>query len=357
MTGFILLLLAFNIDDNAELEQLVASHQSARDSIVSLHCHVEQVASEQASPLTLTGTFWKNQNGYRLKVERPASSTFSDRKSDSSFMNGQLQQYVTRQRPQGSSNALIKWKKLSTPEFGHPYFFGLLSFIGAGDLGPYRLEQLLENKAFTLAGVKKTQSKHGDVVSLKLTHAGGFFELQFAVKYNCMTSAATYSTMNGKIVSYHTVESFSQIAPGIYFPTEVLMRNEMEGKTRETLTTKIKVISVNKPIPDAQLQLTIPHGTMCEDNIRKEKYQVDAQGNRIGSLLNAQGKPLPTGVKTPGQASNSSDDAMPTTSSTNQPIGQTTEESGSWFPWIGLGSMLLLITTAILMLRQKLQAE
>ncbi len=341
--------------DDISIDRLVARHKSTRDSIISIHCQVEQIASEKASPLTLSGSFWKNVNGYRLKVERPPGSSFQDKKVDSSFLKGHFQQFVTRSRAQGTSNVLLKLNKKSFQDLGNPYFFGLLTFIGPNDLGPYYFEELVANPALKPAKVGVANSKHGEVVVVKLVHGAGYFELQFAEKYNYMVSAVTYNIMNNKIVSYHTVETFVQIAPGIYFPAEVLLRNEIDGKIRETVTTKIKVISVNQLIPDAQLQLVIPYGTICEDLINKQKYQVDAQGLRYGPLLDVQGKPLAAHSTTSKSVSSNNDsDLFPIIRNTQTAYtGQSKSEPFNWYALAAIISIILLIVAALLAVKRR----
>lgn len=188
-------------EDKALLERLVQNHRAARESITSLHCSITQTASDPMSPFTLQATFWKNLQGHRISVIRSPDTKFHERTSDTSFNASTAMQLLNRKRGAGMETVLIKYTRPTRHVFGDPYFFGLMTFTGATDLGPYFLEDLLENKAISVSSVESDKSAGHEVIRLKLTHKLGYFLLTFDEKVNYLATSAVYSINNDKLRS------------------------------------------------------------------------------------------------------------------------------------------------------------
>jgi hypothetical protein len=331
-------------DEKKQLQDLVTAHRAARDSVVTIAGNIQQQTEERASPLNLTGTFWKNSDGYRVRVERQPDSTFRDRMVDSLYLRGQFQQVIRRSRGSGEETILLKQEKKSILDFGNPWLFGLLAFIGPKSIGAYTLEETLENKELTLSSISNETIDGTPAVTIRLKHAAGEFLLRFSAKVNYLTQRVEYSVGSGRIRSVHEVKSFAEPEPGLFFPEKIVMSNYVSGQLRETVTTQIRIISMNQPIPSAVFVSPIPRGTLCHDLINNQLYKVDSQGNRIGPLLDKAGKPL-SSVATPSDAKA---DATPSPVPPPTLLGQTQQESFSWLWLLVAGSIGLLSAAGII---------
>ncbi len=334
-----------SFDEKKLLEHVLMQHGLARESIRSLHCTVEQRSTDVRSPLNLEGTFWKTEQGYRLRVTRSAQGIFPDFMVDATYFQGRFLQLVTRKRPTGIETLLMKLDKRPHQEFGDPWFFGLLSFIGPSSIGPFTLDELLKNKELTVDTIQREQSPDGELVGLKLNHKNGYFLLSFDARSNYLVRHAIYSVNGDKLRSVHTVERFSQAVPGVYFPEEITLKNEINGEVKETVTTRIKVISINQSLGEKALVLDVPAGTRCHDAIRNEIYAVDSNGSQIGPLLDANGKPVSVRKPEP-EGSQNSIKHMP--AQYDGSFAETKQESNAWWNWILMVAVVLLLLVCLL---------
>jgi hypothetical protein len=333
-------------DNKQRLDQLVIAHKSAREALQILHGTIVQKTEEKASPLNLQGSFWKTNEGYRLRVSRPADSTFRDRTVDTLFFQGRFTQLVRRNRSFGEETILVKQDHKAVLNFGNPWLFGLLSFIGPGSIGAFTLEELLANPEFSLASVQESAGKDGRIISVRLVHSRGFFLIDFAEKNNYLANRAEYSIANGKIKSIHTVHGFSQPSSGCYYPENVILENYVDGKLRETVRTFIKITSLDFPNKNSTMRLSIPAGTTCQDILRNEIYKVDGDGNRVGALLDPKNKP----ISSASQPIVSISDAKLNQGNLS-PLGQSVSEPISWVSWILPVSLACLILACVVGLK------
>jgi hypothetical protein len=349
ISSAVVMILSSMPDDKDKLNQLIMLHKSARESITFLHCSVMQETTEKDSPLNLNAIFWKGIQGYRLQVTRSPKGQYPDISTDSSFIGGHFQQLVRRKKGVGDETVLLKLNKRSFQDFGNPWFFGLLTFIGIGEkgIGPYTLEELLENKDLSIDYINEERTLESDGFTLKLRHKNGYFLITFDEKYNYLVRQVIYSIKNDKARSIHNVKKFVQVAPGIYFPVIIELTNEVDGQIKEKVLTTINIISANKPINDEALSFHVPNGIRCFDAIKNESYQVDSNGNRVGPLLDQKGKPITTTSTPPFSDISSARDQIPADYSNVN--GQTKGETYNWLLWASIATILTILILLIYM--------
>ena len=105
--------------------------------------------------------------------------------------------------------------------------------------------------------------------------------------------------MIDKVESYHTshhagkkfeakmvreVESFAEVAPGIFFPQKVKGSGGQNGRTDSTSVTTFSEVVVNQPIPASVFTLRFPPNVAVTDRIAGTTYQADVQGRPTSAV-------------------------------------------------------------------------
>lgn len=280
-------------DQSSELKRYVEMHRTARQSINSLHCIVEMKATELKSPLNLTGTFWKNGSDYRYAMTQHPTSMYADRKQDAVYRDGKLEELVTSRIRNREEIFLIRLERPIYQEFGNPFWWGLMYFSGLGQIGPFTLEEMVADGKFKVDSFKIKQEGKYEKVILKLRHAVGYYEFTMDSQYNYLVTQFVQSVQNDKIKSVHSVSSFEEISPGVYFPVSIQLSNRNNDIEKEKVTTKITIKSGNKPVDMAAIKLNLPATNIkCKDKIRNEFYYVNNHGDKIGPFYDKDWKPI-----------------------------------------------------------------
>ncbi len=81
----------------------------------------------------------------------------------------------------------------------------------------------------------------------------------------------------------YRVTKFAELAPGVWFPEGVRqMIASDKGESQEWISLKLKGLAVDKPIPAALLDTSIPAKAYVHDSVTGKKYRTDTDGKMIG---------------------------------------------------------------------------
>ncbi len=81
----------------------------------------------------------------------------------------------------------------------------------------------------------------------------------------------------------HRVTQFVELAPGVWFPEgvrQVLVPEK--GETQEWVSLKLKGLAIDKPIPAALLDTSIPAKSYVYDSVTDKEYRTGLDGKMIG---------------------------------------------------------------------------
>ena len=98
----------------------------------------------------------------------------------------------------------------------------------------------------------------------------------------------------------HTVESFSEPKPGIFFPK--IVKSRIVDSDRNWIVT-FSNVQVNEPLPDGAFDFRFLPGTIVMDQIQKEVFRANNQGEPVLPALISKGRRLTYGDTLPPRAS------------------------------------------------------
>lgn len=110
------------------------------------------------------------------------------------------------------------------------------------------------------------------------------YTIHFDESWNYIVTAMAIDcriTDQRKVRHQFNVDIVSEIAPGIYIPTNITRETYLSGDLLWFSKVVISNIVVNSPIPQHLLIFKFPHGVEIYDSINSSKYRVDENGNRI----------------------------------------------------------------------------
>lgn len=275
--GFISLIPAAAEDTGVDLKTVLAGHKAAREKLRSAHARVTAVVGHSAADRQRTEVeWWHDGDSCRYTVFCSPESAQSQSKIVVREELGILR---------GNAKRLLREPKLPDPvivaqaSLNDRSVFTTGSIWSAGmfcvnnQFGRYYEDEIVDPNIFTDVTVVRDESLIR--VSAKISH-GHWRDIWFDPKWNYLiTRKADRSLQHpDKIASVTEARTVSEIAPGIFFPTHVIMKNfDLMGET------KIEFLSVNEPVADESLVVRIPENTLVSDVAAGVRYVTDVNGN------------------------------------------------------------------------------
>jgi hypothetical protein len=102
------------------------------------------------------------------------------------------------------------------------------------------------------------------------------------VKTRCVRKDGDHST---EVRNEFVVSSFTEVAPGVYFPERVVSKGVEDGKLVATHTVEFSEVHVNRKYEANSFDLKFPSGVFVTDKINGTLYQVDGNGKPAGSVM------------------------------------------------------------------------
>jgi hypothetical protein len=315
---------------SAGLENVLAAHRSHRDSITTFRGHVkfeQTIAKKPNFEDRFEGDFWISPAKMRMKYVEQGETW------DTLVSHSVRTSIIARPGNEFSGTRLSMTRK----HFHRcdPYVLGLLVTNVPGTIEYCFLEAL------------GTKARRAPTATHELTGGRASVRLDFEFdwtkerlgewnakmwldpQYNYAVFKAQYEgKLDGKTIKRsEEVMAFSEVAPGIMFPTEIAGDSWSDSGRLSSWKCVMTAVRVNEPLPDTAFVQRFPNGLLMVDGIRNSAYRVDGVGQRIGPEKSL-GDSTPPPPLAPSTA-------------TNSDIGGSESEEQS--PWGTIAVMMLLI--------------
>jgi hypothetical protein len=256
-------------------------NRAAIESIRTMECRYERqpwdgTTESQAKKYVFlpSGRFWRSGGDYRI-IEPVVDGTTKDMV----VRNGQ----GLCLRSGGPLAAPILSRETLRPVDGvggDMWQYLLFSHCGWNPPSFYPLTDILDHP-YTL---NRAERAVGGEIYVDLRHAGVkrqefWFDpkVNYLVRKSVLTPAA-----DADLRWEHDVIAFSEAAPGVFVPTTVETRLFIKGNRVAVVRTTLTDLKVNHDLPAAALRVPGVAGRSCLDLDRDSRYEVDADGNRVG---------------------------------------------------------------------------
>jgi hypothetical protein len=304
------------------LDLVSDAHRASRDSVRTLSCRVTSVMKfEEAArpPQLCSGECWYTPDSIRLKTSE------ADGQHDILWTHNIRKSVSTRVRDgrKEVGAQLASFAEMHLHATADPFAVGLLSLNLPGTIKDAPFEGLVE-KASRIGRIERRKAGGTNLVYVQL-----FFDRSVKVKQpwqvevhldahvNYLVRKIVYigTLDNGIIRRESEVSDFRECAPGIFFPTKVSGRTDLDGKRWATQTAEILDIVVNRPLPQDVFEFRYPEGVILSDTIAGSTYRVDAQGNPISPAIPFAGVPPPPAADgvAPAAGKETQDEPLPAT--------------------------------------------
>ena len=206
------------------------------------------------------------------------------------------------------------------------------------------LDELLGRGA-TLGGVRSVTDAGRKKIRVDLTSSQQVhYEVRIdpAVNYLIDRIDTRFARKDGDtttdVRSEYVVSSFTEVAPGVFFPARVVSKGLDDGKLVATHTVEFSDVKVNPRHAAGTFDLKFPSGVYVSDKINGTLYQVDGNERPMGKVM----KYAPA-VSLGGDS--------PT------PVSGADETGWSLARWVAIVSVVVLVAGIVLSLRLRLKTR
>lgn len=316
------------------------AHRATRESIRTLSCEVALTSSlsppKPPSPQKTTAKLWYSLNATRLTVIEPFGM-----KVDYLWKDGHritVTHGVHFQRSHVTPSAeKCAWSGGDRHRCD-PHQCGLLMLNISRFADYFPFEQILEEASSRRAAKQTVGGKDFVVATLTFDATTkrpepSTLDVYFDPTVSFLVRKAVHSSVakHGRVSTVREVIRFRQCGPGVFFPERVEESMETDGKQITTTAVEFTEIRVNQPLPASATRMSFPYGIHFSDEIRKESYRVDSEGNQISKAI-----PHPT------EAAPAKESAVD-----SQPQNQTEVEPPPAGRWILPASASILLTGVV----------
>jgi hypothetical protein len=159
-------------------------------------------------------------------------------------------------------------------------------------------------------------------------------EIAFDPAANYLIRKVEYIAGSGSVRREEEVQRIHECAPGLFIADLIMMKSN-DGTAGQARLSEIKV---NEPLPPEVFVFRYPEGITLIDGIRRTRYQVDSQGNRISPETPLARGPAPPQAAEPPRST---------------PGIETQREPVAWTAWIlPLGIAVLVLGLVALVIRR-----
>lgn len=286
------------------LENTLAAHRNHRESITTFRGHVKFAQTIVKKPTfddQFEGDFWISPTAMRIKYVEQGETWDT------------LVSHSVRTNVIARPGSEVSGTRLSMPrKHFHrcdPYILGLLVINIPGNIKYCYLEDLAAN-ARRAPSAAREQS--GGLALVRLEYDFDFRKdksgewrttIWLDPQKNYLISKMKYEgNIDGKkIERVVEIVAFSEVAPGILFPTEMSGIASYDGVRGDNWKGSLSAVRVNEPLLDSAFTQTFPNGMLMVDGIRDANYRVDSIGQPLGPEVSTAGSnpPPPEPARTP----------------------------------------------------------
>lgn len=311
---------------DADLNAVKLRHTETAEAISTLYLKL-RVTFEPALPTGAeTIEYWRDGGEFHLKLHTERgrhSETYGKDNTVRTFDNGPT--------AGGASTSSGKIAAAGGPIYGDPMALCLLTVPGATQFRAPFATVLKE--AGQSASVRNAKEAGNEYAVVTLTHEKAKLDIWFSKSHNYLVGKLViWSTKEfPHPIGDNTVTAFREVAPGIYFPSQVASTNysAVDGKVIARRTVAVQDIRLNQPVSRDRLAFKFPPNFTVLDQIQNKVWQTNSAGEIGGEAKGADGKPLTVARGTlPNPSSNAPSGAGDTFTSA------TTEEIQSPDRWI-----------------------
>jgi len=319
------------------LEFAIRAHEATVQLIHDFSCKVDleikNFRGSEVKTVKMSGRYWRSGNRVRAIEESPGRSTRDF------FLDGSILRVLER-RGQAVSGS-IRDGTAQDMTLCDAYRGGLLRLqIPNGFLSSLPLRGFLAEASSAVKSERRKEEGR-DTIVLRFTTDRPYtlrqswdVELHLDAEANYLVRRAIYRTVEPKSGMKATrdfrVDSFSEVAPSIYFPASAIYDSRLGDETKASSTMRFLGVVVNKPLPADAFAFRFTGGVEVNDRIRNGRYRVDDLGNRTSAE-----EPLGRKVVPP-----------PGSTTLPEPGMATQSEPTSWTAWLPLGFGLLFVVSA-----------
>lgn len=315
-----LALLLVVVGNDEELEQLLRWHEATLASIRSISCDVELTKRNLRY-----GSEKLCRGRYRAKGDLQKITEFGDDGFQQIWVHREGKCYSFGTRPGVAAMGIRAEKDADS-------FFHLKGYLGIEVNYPLSLRHHTLAELLRLAkGKPRLETKN----NLVIIHARFPGLVSKSVTWNTqinldkdrgcwITSIRDEGAAPESVLKELTLSDFKEFPGGLYFPAQIDGRITVNGECRAHNTWKLSNLAINAEIPDGEFQVNFPANAMVWDSIRGTRYQVDAQGQRIGPEITE-----PPAVVGPGAVQ------LPAAGKPGQP---STHDAGSLWSYLPLAA-------------------
>ena len=258
-------------------------HQATMDSIRTFHCRVSVTHSPAPSWGNESAEYWRNGNDFRCRSQAGRIVT------DCLFRNGVTKQYTIDPMQPGAKETDGRITDKDMAYSCDPWNYGQLSFYGQ-DRFRVGLKELLAAEG-TKSSSRHVEKDGRKLVRIKVSHSRADMEIWLDPSVNYLARHVKTTSPFGEGTA--TVESFQELAPGLFFPTKVLCE-VVSGKDnhKSVWTADFSNVAINGPLATDALAFRFPPNLLVGDSIRHGMFRTNSSGEPVLPAKNSQGQPL-----------------------------------------------------------------
>jgi hypothetical protein len=278
----------FGVSHDQEVTRIAAAHAASVAAIQTLRC---DFTHRDAVRGRTTGSYVRNGADYLLKVRHDKGLSVT-----ALSQNGQSRSVSDQQvGPQRMTRGRIVAEDGDSRYDCDPYAYNLFRFYG-----PTKFREPL---ADILTG-PCTSRYEGTVTHagrplqrVRVSHARADLTIDFDPSVNhlarVVTSKSKLAGAPDKPPPVQEVTEFTEVSPGVYYPTQV--RCIVPATGDESWTYQFANVRVNQPVPPEALSLRFPARIHVMDKVRGGVYVTDAGGEPTAVARGSDGQPLTLG--------------------------------------------------------------
>ncbi|HET6575346.1 MAG TPA: hypothetical protein VFG68_17195 [Fimbriiglobus sp.] len=258
-------------------------NRAAIRSITTMECRYERIpwagttldqARKHFFIPAAPGRFWRSGEVYRL-IEPIDDGTIREYV----VRNGRIQVVRKRGGPIPWSNLSINNPVPVDGVGGEIWQYLLFSHWGRNAPSYYPFWDIVQ-QPHTLRTVERLSSRE---IHVDLVHASGRLEFWFDPKVNYLVRKSVMVPAGDSSYRWeHEVVEFTEVRPAVFVPTTVEHHCSIGGELQTVVRTVLSELKVNHPMPKVALRIPGIAGMECIDLDRDVKFNVDADGNRVG---------------------------------------------------------------------------
>ena len=268
------------------LHDSTSNHQATVDAIRTFRCRVS-VSFNPARPWGAdTSEYWRVGNSFRCRSRSGGVTT------DSSFRDGVTKLYTNNLSQGGKARS----GQITTKDMAYScdaWSYGLLSYYGR-DRFRVGLRELIGSEG-TRASATHVNKDGRRLVRIDVSHARADLQIWLDPSVNYLARYVKTKTKPqfGMSDGLATVDSFQEVAPGVFFPVKVHCEIITgEERKKSGWVAELADVKINHAIAEKDLEVRFPQNLLVGDEIRNGVFRTNADGIPSQQAVNSEGRKL-----------------------------------------------------------------